>query len=132
MKTPNNTRGVLKVIRKNAQRVYEQQRTEKYVKDKNGDPVSPEWIRRKIVSEALAVLGLWGDYSQLNEALTFTMASGPIKKVALSRHFSRLGKAAKKKGLLAPVLQIAQCAKGISPFYDTDMRKVKFVNNKGL
>ncbi len=130
-KTPN-TRGTLKLIRKNAQRVYEQQRTEGYVKGEDGKPVSAEYLRRKIVNEALAVLGLWGDYQHLNEALTLRPNAGAGRDAARGKHFRRLGRAAMKKGLLAPVLGIARCAKGMFPYSDSDFRKVPFVNSKGI
>ena len=129
-KTPN-TRATLKLIRKNAQRVYEQQRTEGYVKGDDGKPVSAEYLRRQIVNEALAVLGLWGDYYHLNEALTLKPNAGP-GPAARGKHFRRLGRAAMRKGLLAPVLGIAKCAKGMFPYSDSDFRKVPFVNSKGI
>ncbi len=127
-----NTRATLKLIRKNAQRVYEQQRTEKYVKDESGKPVSADYLRRKIVNEALAVLGLWGDYHHLEKALTTRPKDGKGLPAARGRHFRRLGKAALKKGLYAPVWEIAKCGKGYFPYSDADYRKIKFVNNKGI
>jgi hypothetical protein len=97
---PMRMRRFLKVLLKNIQRY-------------------PIKQRETVLAEALAPFGLTASWYGLQSAMTMSGATG--------KHFSRLGKAAKKKGMLVDVYAIAVAVKK-----GQDLRKVSFYPHRAI
>ena len=117
--SPMRNRRFLKLICKNTQRYFCEQ-----LKNNVAHGVACQ-KRDEAVSEALATIGLSGNWHQLNSALSLKDYFVPKSKAAKGRHFFRLGKAAKKKGTTVNVWHIAIYVK-----QGKDLRTIRFDNEK--